>query len=275
MVRGPLTLAAVAAVGLGGCVTGTGTSSEPPVGGGDVVEGKLSNNGLVLDPDALGALTGAPLGAGASAGVVELGAAHQPLAASEGGLELLAYLALCGLDEGTELDVDGARFAGLYGLAPAWAETDCDLACQRWVSACVLAHANYDGTSVPISIRGAHPGLVWTEAEIAAYPEQEAAFYGNLFAPSPELYACAGRALRWSVDVFTERLCAIAGLCGIAFTGECHAAGYAPGELQGDPVSSCRDDAGETGFFTDCRVDLGDIFFEGPTYDEVVTVYLR
>ena len=42
----------------------------------------------------------------------------------------------------------GVRYPGLLGLAPEWVGGECGPSCQRWISACVLAHANAFGVQV-------------------------------------------------------------------------------------------------------------------------------
>ena len=212
----PLSLAAcsIDVASLPGGGTGGGGSGGG-IGGGtsDPEAGKLSSNGLALDFDTLAAFDPTrPLAhwdaatstiADAATGDA---AALAPVLSRGDGLEHLAYLSLCALDRGTELAVtdpaDGStvHFPGLYGLAPGWVDGTCDQGCQRWVSACLLAHANAFGDSVMISMRGDNPGIVWDSTIETDYPLQEGAFYGNAFAaPNPlgqrPVFACLGRAL--------------------------------------------------------------------------------
>jgi hypothetical protein len=149
------------------------------------------------------------------------------------------------------------------------------------VSACVLAHANGYGISVTISLRGAHPGLVWNEAIASQYTLQEAAFYGNLFQvdgsyePEQPLYACIGRALiAWdddparedtSLDYLQKRICGT-GECGLANTGPC----TAPIETE----SICSHDAGWDGYYGDCEGQNYDEPWNLPVFPEVITTYL-
>lgn len=233
-------------------------------------DGKLSSNGLILDLALLDQLSTAAL----ATGDATLADAHAALLDGPRGRDFLSYVALCALDEGQELSAGGERFAGLYGLAPQWAETECDESCQRWVSSCVLAHANAFGTPVTVSLRGEHPGFSWTEAHERDFDAQEAAFYGNVFASPPELLACAGQGIHFDSTIYAERLCSVSGLCGVVFTGPCHALGSPQSGPGANAGSSCLEDAGATGYFGDCKTSIGDIFFQGPLYDEVVTVYV-
>jgi hypothetical protein len=66
---------------------------------------------------------------------------------------------------------------------------------ERWVSACLLAHVNYFGKHVRISIRAT--GIAVPELEASAEEQQtytifEGGFFGNLFAPAPVAYTCQG-----------------------------------------------------------------------------------
>src|SRR5262249_43891385 len=82
----------------------------------------------------------------------------------------------------------------------------CDESCQRWVSACVLARTNAYGVPVEISMRApaTPPRAPPRQAsqvppnqcapptrpdEVASYTLREGAYYGNIFATTPE--ACA------------------------------------------------------------------------------------
>lgn len=111
------------------------------------------------------------------------------------GRELLTYVAKCALVS-TDILVaehDGVtyEFPGLLGVAPEWEHEPLTPSLQRWVSACLLAHVNAFGVSVPISLR-AHDKLSADEAEIAAFPVYEATFFGNVFDVDQEMYACTG-----------------------------------------------------------------------------------
>jgi hypothetical protein len=114
-----------------------------------------------------------------------------------------------------------SAFEGLHGLAPEWvgctretqeapeqdpkadrytcrdqtepldgSEVGCGETCQRWISACLFARANANDVSVRLSMRGKHEQLATTEEELAGFPLQEGAFWGNLW--RGEMYACYG-----------------------------------------------------------------------------------
>ena len=71
--------------------------------------------------------------------------------------EQLTYLVRCALPEDIELYTpQGAErftFPGRIGLAPRWLSEAMTPSEERWVSACVLAHVNYFGKPVMISLR--------------------------------------------------------------------------------------------------------------------------
>lgn len=287
----PATLVLAGAMILSGCTVevpgidgaGSGGSGAGTSAAGRA-DGKLSSNGLVLDTGALGLLEPSALGHWESDTVaVADSGSLDPLASHPQGAHHLEYLALCALADGTELVAGGARYPGLYGLAPAWVEAGCDPSCQRWVSACVLAHANAFGTPVTLSLRGAHEALGWDEEIAAEFTVQEAAFYGNVFEvqagtvdPAAPLYACTGRALlAWDedpshqesdLDYLQERICGT-GDCGLHHTGPCV---YPPVHSE----STCSGDAGWDGFYQDCEGTDYDDPLATPVYPEVITTYL-
>jgi hypothetical protein len=88
--------------------------------------------------------------------------------------------------------VHDETYTGGVGLAPRWATGPLDLTGQRLVSACLAARTNYYGVTVLISMRSGAPPLdaMTPRSELAAYPHVEGAFWGNLFASTPALYAC-------------------------------------------------------------------------------------
>ncbi len=253
---------------------GTGSSSDP-------AGGKLTLNGLELDLLALMDLDPAALGHWESDTVaIADSGSIDPLLAHASGAEHLEYLALCALDEGTELVAGGASYPGLFGLGAEWVDAGCGESCQRWISGCVLAHANAYGIAVEMSLRGGHAGMTWDDQIASEFTLQEAAFYGNVFQvtgldyPRQPLYACYGRALlAWddddedhesSIEYLRKRICGT-GDCGLNNTGPCTAPVQAG--------SICAADAGWEGYYADCE---GENFVDPeqiPVYPEVVTTY--
>ncbi|WP_437552199.1 hypothetical protein WME97_12825 [Sorangium sp. So ce367] len=82
-------------------------------------------------------------------------------------------------------------YTGMLGLAKSWAWEPLDDDGQRWVSACLAARTNYYGVRVMISSRGPTRALSESNArESSTYTREEGAFWGNIYASSPALYAC-------------------------------------------------------------------------------------
>jgi len=118
---------------------------------------------------------------------------------SAAGRNTLAYLVRCALPANhsiTKTDSTGASytFAGGIGLTPQWETGTCDGDCQRWISACLLAHVNTAGIHVPIWIVGQNTYLGWGQS--TSYPNQEGTFFGNIFttneAGHTDAYYCEG-----------------------------------------------------------------------------------
>jgi hypothetical protein len=90
-------------------------------------------------------------------------------------------------------------FAGSIGLSPYWGQdgSSCDTTCQERVSACVIARVNYLGQHVPLSLRGS--GLAAFEAEVTAYPNREATYYGNVLTSPAMLHGCRTTGDDWTL----------------------------------------------------------------------------
>jgi hypothetical protein len=151
----------------------------------------LSLNALSLNALSLNALSLNSLAPGSYALHPD---ALRALEVSPDAVQILGYVARCALASGTELvaTIDGEtiRFPGLFGFAPSWLQYPIDDRAQRWMSGCLLAHANHFGVQVPISVRAA--GAESTPTEWAAFPVYEASFFGNLLGDRPVLFACHG-----------------------------------------------------------------------------------
>jgi hypothetical protein len=121
------------------------------------------------------------------------------LMASSSGRATLSYLIKCALPAGkriTKKDQNGNShtFSGSVGVAPAWENGACNDQCQRWISACMLAHVNATGTSLPIwfvADPSRQPQIGWSRS--STYPNQEGSFFGNLFTNPPQAFYCGGR----------------------------------------------------------------------------------
>jgi hypothetical protein len=108
-------------------------------------------------------------------------------------LEFLKYTVSCALSSTQNLTIPlepPVVLSGSLGLAEDWTRRRIDASDQERVSACLAARLNFLGVAVNISIRGR--GLEPPSAEeIAEFPRQEGAFWGNVFADKPELFACS------------------------------------------------------------------------------------
>ena len=127
--------------------------------------------------------------------------ADPALASTAAKRKQLTYLVRCALPADVALyaDIEGERFTfpGSIGLAPRWLTEAMTPSEERWVSACLLAHVNYFGKHVRISIRAtgvAVPELQASADEQQTYTIFEGGFFGNLFAPTPVAYTCQGDA---------------------------------------------------------------------------------
>lgn len=136
---------------------------------------------------------------------------------------LWKYTARCALRADQELEAPAGpsgeklKFKGSLGLGPEWREGKCDDACQEKVSSCLAALTNQTGDHVQLSLLSAAASLaplMSANENDLAYPFQEGAFFGNVFAG--EAYVCRGRDAEKGAQL--KRLCALApGLCsGIA-----------------------------------------------------------
>jgi hypothetical protein len=130
---------------------------------------------------------------------VEVELANPALASTADKREQLTYLVRCALPEAIILyaqhGLDRFTFQGSLGLAPRWLYEAMTPSEERWVSACLLAHVNYFGKSVPISLRATPPvipALVVSATEQHTFSIFEGGFFGNLFLPAPVAYTCQG-----------------------------------------------------------------------------------
>lgn len=112
--------------------------------------------------------------------------------------QFLSYLVSCALPQGKSisLPINGVvmQFDGQLGLAPEWGASDrarCDVDCQQWISACLIARVNAQGHHIPLSMRGSKsPSLSANGTEKANYPNAEATYFGNIFSATPQRFAC-------------------------------------------------------------------------------------
>jgi hypothetical protein len=156
------------------------------------------------------------------------------LASTAAKREQLTYLVRCALPEAITLYADQGierfTFQGRMGLAPRWLTEAMTPSEERWVSACLLAHVNYWGKHVLVSMRATPPpvpALEVSDDEQQTFSLFEGGFFGNLFAPTPVAYTCRGdRTPAQAEDpIFQDRVC----------TQETGAT-----TVDGKPITSCR-----------------------------------
>lgn len=150
-------------------------------------------------------------------------------------------------------DVDHPEtFPGVLGLAPAWDSGPLDLTGQRMVSACLVAHTNWYGMPVMLSMRAPEAPLkVIDPNELTDYPNVEGAFWGNLWEETPYLHAC------YNADTVAnsrahQRDCAAGHLNPDNSVSEC-----GPIDIVGPCSDVCVPVDGETGAYPSCVVHPG------------------
>ena len=145
------------------------------------------------------------------------GSAITSLAATSDGRNYLTYLVGCALDGTQSLTTTGSpsyTFTGSLGIVPGWTTTALSTADRHWVSACMLARANYNGSNVQISMRGTHSQL-YLSGE-SGYGLQEAAFYGDIFSGTDTRHTCGDVDTILHPTILTLKL----RLCGRDTNGE-------------------------------------------------------
>jgi hypothetical protein len=112
------------------------------------------------------------------------------------GRNTVSYLIRCALPAGrsiTKKDQTGKSYtyAGQLGFAPEWETGACGIACQEYMTACMMAHVNTTGIHVPLWLDAAKSNIGWGQSSL--YPNQEGSFFGNIFVSPPKAYYCEGR----------------------------------------------------------------------------------
>lgn len=176
------------------------------------------------------------------AGNQSLDASIQSMVATQSGRNLAQYLAICALEPTDSVSVDHEgetyHFDGRLALAPEWRQGALSSDAGLRLSGCILAHVNAFGEEVPISVRVQEDNGDTDLDETTRYNRHEAAFYGDLFAATPTMYACIGTPVSdlnvpfgahdMTLGDRLLRRCAdedVAGsgqtLCGFTFVGTC------------------------------------------------------
>ncbi|HEX2658370.1 MAG TPA: hypothetical protein VHU40_08865 [Polyangia bacterium] len=163
------------------------TAPELSTNGLDSVNGLNSHNGL-NSVNGLNSHNGLDSVSGLSA--------TEGLMTTEAGRKTISYLVRCALPQGRAIvkaDQYGTSytFPGQLGLAPEWESGACDLACQEYVSACVMAHVNTTGKHIPIWLVTEKSNIGWGLSP--DFPRQEGSFFGNFFVSPPQAFYCEGK----------------------------------------------------------------------------------
>jgi len=116
------------------------------------------------------------------------------LMTTAGGRKTVEYLVRCALPNTRRITkvTNGVTytFAGGLGLAPEWETGACGVACQEYVSACMMAHVNTKGQQIGLWMVGPSPALGWGYS--SDFPYQEGSFFGNIFVSPPVANYCNG-----------------------------------------------------------------------------------
>ena len=241
----PQGVALLCALSLVGCLAPIGDEADGDVG--VVQQAALTHNALTHNALTHNALTHNALSANALTGSSLTGTSLSNNAALSAALgeadsrEVLGYIVSCSLAAGSQLDVTvdsvDYSFPGELGLVPSWGQPGgtCDTLCQEGVSACVIARLDYLGEYVSVSLRGPSSLVTAPPSELAAYPTAEGAYYGNIFLPTPVMYACTAAG-----QTGLERVCGPTTTgCIVNVVGACS--------------SVCDKSDKKQGFFPNCR----------------------
>jgi hypothetical protein len=259
------------ALTVGGCAVSTadevGVAEEAALTSNALTSNALTSNALTSNALTSNALTSNALTSNAltsnalTSNALTSNALQDPNAA-----EVLYYIVSCALTPEQSVTVGGQTYYGELGIAPQWGETggSCDTTCMGPVSACVLARVDYLGQHVEISVRSDSPALSASSAEMAAYPQIEATYYGNIFARATRRFVCLPPGLTQDPRVCGPSIES----CVMQFTGAC-------ADACSPPLSAAE---GGQGAYLDCAAPVrGDLSWD-PANLEVfpgaVTVFL-
>jgi hypothetical protein len=274
-------LAAVAATSI--LLAGCGGQGESDIEIGEAPSAEISSNALspnalspnalspnALSPNALSpnALSPNALSPDALAAIQDSGVA------GDLSRQFLRYAVGCALTplqsfsfEWTDASgvVHHEAYWGILGLVPGWETRSISVEEQRWVSACMAARTNWYGVSVTISSRGGNAALNPVHSrEAKQYAVREGAFWGDLFAATPALFACNVPANAVHARSL-QRDCAAGHLGSLGETEECGIIAI---------VGACDDVCGPTtnaGYHVSCASDPAD---ETTSTLQVITTYL-
>ena len=196
-------------------------------------ENGLSMNGLSMNALSMNALSMNALSMNAlSMNALSMNAlSMNGLTDTEDGVELVKYIVRCALEDGDSItiDVGGVQevIPGLLGVATEWKTGAIDGPHKEIMSACLLAHVNAFGVSVPVSIRSKHD-IDTSASEKKTFDIYEASFFGDVFSETPTVYACTGNSNAMvSSSYRAVRVCSddVGGTgvseCGVEVLGAC------------------------------------------------------
>ncbi len=114
---------------------------------------------------------------------------------SEEGVHVARYVVNCALAADDKIrikkyDDSLVTLRGGIGLAPGWKHGDCDQPCQERITGCLLSLTNGDARNVSIELSAPTIPQV---GKGHVLPDEEATFYGNIFAAKAVAYACMGK----------------------------------------------------------------------------------
>jgi hypothetical protein len=151
---------------------------------------------------------------------------------------------------------------GSLGLADSWDQNPPTTDQKQWVSACLMAHVNTALPApkhIPLSVRGAAPGLATTLLEKGTFTNLDGVFFGDLFSAPNKRYLCRPT---WTPPKFYESTLLV------DWGRQCYFSSDGCGGLftQVDCASACTATSGDTSWGPTCSVD-------GVTYN-AVSAYL-
>jgi len=151
---------------------------------------------------------------------------------TQDGRDFLTYLVGCSLSPGHNITATQTLFPfqtytfnGEIGLGNAWTSRALTTAERHWTSACVLARANYFGTTVSISLQGSNSLLAIDFDQ--DYHVDEGAFWGDILSGTTAIeHSCMGvdQAHDNTQSDLPYRKCAAGGpeWCNFTFHNNCN-----------------------------------------------------
>jgi len=178
---------------------------------------------------------------------------------NDDGIMVAKYMARCALptsDSVNVVDYTGRvqHLKGELALAPTWADGECNAACQENISACLMALTNASGQHIPLVLSSTKNAL--GGGTDSKFPNQEGAFFGNLFESPVQAYFCKGSgqqniATMWysyASDMFNARMCengssAGSNECPYVGAGDCTGMAWSPqacSKASDGTMTSCK-----------------------------------